>query len=179
MGDCLISPTQVPSLVFFPAAHRGCVPKDGFTSVSPCFSSGVSLCISVFRVSISFSLSLSLPLSLCLFLRAKQLIFWLNKSLLIESQVLSIAIAGGLPGGINLASFFMQLCSFQHLLPFKGLLPSCRLLGSETQCPTVARASWDLKATLWELKAGCSHPQPTLTTSTSAPSHLLSHLSII
>lgn len=108
--------------------------------------------------------------------REKQLIFWLNKTLSVESQVLKHSNCWVLGEGINLACFFMHLCTFQHLLPFKGLLPSCRLPGSETQYPTLTTARWDLKAAPRGTRGWLSHPQPTLATYTSASSHLLSHL---
>lgn len=56
----------------------------------------------------------------------------------------------------------LYLCTFQHLLPFKGLLPSCRLLGSETQYPTLTTARWDLKAAPQETQGWLSHPSPHL-----------------
>lgn len=66
--------------------------------------------------------------------------------------------------GINLAYFFMYYHIFQHLLPFKGLLPSCMLPGSETQCPilTTARlleAAPQTQCVLIRvLKVDCFHP---------------------
>lgn len=124
----------------------------------------VCVFLSVFKVSVFLCVSLCLCLCLSLSFLSRPATNLVKQ--IYASRKLSVKHSNCwvLREGINLAYFFMYYHIFQHLLPFKGLLPSCMLPGSETQSPilTTARlleAAPQTQCVLIRvLKVDCSHP---------------------
>lgn len=82
-----------------------------------------------------------------------------------------------LQGGINLACFFMHLCTSQHLLPFKGLLSSCRLLASDTAFHTNHSKAGFKNSTAGNSRLAAPTPSPHLPCP-STPLHYLRVVSL-